>query len=47
MILNTLDKSGTDGADCCKKVLSGMKVTGAVRSLENAWSLCTSFIVSE
>ena len=27
-----LDKSGTDGAECSKKVISGRRVAGAVRS---------------
>ena len=28
-----LDKSGTDEADCCRKVISGRRVAGAIRSL--------------
>ena len=28
-----LDKSGTDGAECCRKVVGGRRVAGAIRSL--------------
>ena len=31
-----LDESGTDGAKCGRKVVSGMMVAGAIRSLVNA-----------
>ena len=34
-----LDKSGTDEADCSRKVASGMRVAGAIRFLVNARSL--------
>ena len=34
-----LDKSGTDESDCSRKVVSGMIVAGAIRSLVNARSL--------
>ena len=34
-----LDESGTDEVECCKKVVSGRRVAGAVRSLVNARSL--------
>ena len=31
-----LDESGTDGAECSRKVASGRRVVGAIRSLVNA-----------
>ena len=34
-----LDESGTDGAECSKKLASGKKVAGAVKSLVNARDL--------
>ena len=34
-----LDGSGTDGAECSKKVLSGNRVAGAIKSLVNASDL--------
>ena len=34
-----LDKSGTDGAECSRKVTSGRRVVGAIRSLVNARDL--------
>ena len=34
-----LDKSGADGAECSRNVVSGIKVTGAIRSLVNARDL--------
>ena len=34
-----LDKSGTDGAECSRKVVSGRRVAGAIRSLVNATDL--------
>ena len=34
-----LDESGTDEAECCKKVESGRRVAGAIRSLVNTRSL--------
>ena len=34
-----LDESGTDEAECSRKVASGRRVSGAVRSLVNARSL--------
>ena len=34
-----LDKSGTDEAECSRKVVSGRRVAGAIRSLVNARSL--------
>ena len=34
-----LDESGTDEARCCRKVASGRRVTGAIRSLVNASDL--------
>ena len=36
---SVLNESGTDGAECIKKVASGRGVTGAIRSLDNAWDL--------
>ena len=38
MSLN-LNKSGTDGAECRRKVVSGRKVASAIGSLVNATSL--------
>ena len=40
-----LDESGTDRAECSRKVASGRRVVGAIRSLVNARDLqleCTS-----
>ena len=40
--LNTwdvLDESGTDEAECCRKVASGRRVAGTIRPLVNARSL--------
>ena len=34
-----LDESGTDEAECRRKVASGRRVAGAIRSLTNARSL--------
>ena len=34
-----LDESGTDEAECTKKVASGRRVAGAIRSLVNPRSL--------
>ena len=34
-----LDESGTDEAECSRKVVSGRRVTDAIRSLVNAMSL--------
>ena len=34
-----LDESGTDGAECNRKVLSGRRVADAIRSLVNARDL--------
>ena len=34
-----LDESGTDGAECSRKVASGRRVAGAIRSLVNARDL--------
>ena len=34
-----LDESGTDGAECSRKVASGRRVAGAIRSLVNAGDL--------
>ena len=36
---SVLDESGTDGAECNKKVASGRRVAGAIRSLVNARNL--------
>ena len=38
-IFNVLGESGTDGADCSRKVVSGRRVTAAIRSLVNAMDL--------
>ena len=32
----TVDESGTDGAECIRKLVSGRSVAGAIRSLVNA-----------
>ena len=34
-----MDESGTDGSECSRKVASGMRVVGVIRSLVNAWNL--------
>ena len=34
-----MDKLGTDGAECSRKVVSGRRVAGAMRSLVNARDL--------
>ena len=34
-----LDESGTDGTECSRKVVSGRRVAGAIRSLVNAGDL--------
>ena len=34
-----LDESSTDGAECSKKVVSGKRVAGAIRSLANGKGL--------
>ena len=34
-----MDESGTDGAECNRKVASGRRVAGAIRSLVNARDL--------
>ena len=34
-----LDESGTDGAECSRKVASGKRVAGAIRFLVNAKNL--------
>ena len=34
-----LDKAGTDGAECIRKVASGQRVAGAIRTLVNARDL--------
>ena len=34
-----LDKSGTDGVECCRKVASGRRVADAISSLVNARDL--------
>ena len=42
-----LDEAGTDGAECSRKVASGWKVAGAIRSLVHARSLqleCARFL---
>ena len=33
------DESGTDGAECTRKVVSGRRVARAIRSFINAWHL--------
>ena len=42
-----MDKSGTDGAECSRKVVSGRRVAGAIRSLVNVRDLeleCTRIL---
>ena len=34
-----LDESGTDGAECSRKVTSGRRVAGTIRSLDTARDL--------
>ena len=34
-----LDESGRDGAECSRKVVSGRRVEGVIRSLDNARDL--------
>ena len=34
-----LEESGTDGSDCSRKLVSGRRVSGAIRSLDNARDL--------
>ena len=34
-----MDESDTDEVECSRKVVSGRRVAGAIRSLVNAWSL--------
>ena len=34
-----MDESSTDETECSRKVVSGRRVAGAIRSLINAWSL--------
>ena len=34
-----MDDSGTDAAECSRKVTSGRRVAGAIISLVNAWDL--------
>ena len=34
-----LDELGADGAECSRKVASGRRVAGVIRSLVNAWDL--------
>ena len=34
-----MDESGTDGAECSRKVASGKRVAGAIRSLVNGRDL--------
>ena len=34
-----LNESGTDGAECCRKVASGKRIAGAIRSLVNVRDL--------
>ena len=38
-IWNVLDESGTDRAECNKKVANGRRVTGAIKSLINVRDL--------
>ena len=40
-----MDESGTDGAECSRKVVSGMRVAGAIRSLVNARALHETLLV--
>ena len=39
-IWDVLDKSGTDGAECSRKVASGRGVVGVIRFLVNAVLVC-------
>ena len=42
-----LDESGTDGAECSRKVASGRRVAGAMKSVDNAKDLqleCARFL---
>ena len=39
-----LDESGTDGAECSRKVVSGRRVASAIRSLVNARDLQYSLV---
>ena len=41
-----LDESGTDGAECNRKVASGRRVASAIRSLVNARDLKLSVLES-
>ena len=41
-----LDESGTNGAECSKKVASGRRVAGAIRSLANARDLHEALLIS-
>ena len=34
-----VDEAGTDGTECSRKVASGWRVTGAIRSLSNSRDL--------
>ena len=38
-IWDVYDESGTDGAECSRKVASGRRVVGTIRSLVNARDL--------
>ena len=38
------NESGTDDAECCRKVASGKKVAGAIRSLINTSGLQLEFV---
>ena len=38
-LVYALDESSTDGAECSRKVASGSRVAGAIRSLVNARDL--------
>ena len=40
-----MDESGTDGAECSKKVASGRRVAGTIRSLVNARVLHETLLV--
>ena len=42
-----LDKFGTDGAECSRKVASGRRVAGAIRSLVNASALLVPVLVHD
>ena len=39
-----LNENGTDGAECCRKVLSRKNVVSAIISLVNAWSLQFEYV---